>query len=51
MIGVGGLIGFSLFPKADTPNFIITVETPDGSSLAETDRALRYRGRQAQRDA
>lgn len=42
MIGVGGLIGFSLFPKADTPNFIITVETPDGSSLAETDRALRH---------
>ena len=42
MVGVGGLIGFSLFPKADTPNFIITVETPDGSSLAETDRALRH---------
>ncbi|HEY0683433.1 MAG TPA: efflux RND transporter permease subunit [Steroidobacter sp.] len=42
MIGVGGLIGFSLFPKADTPNFIITVETPDGSSLAETDRALKF---------
>ncbi|MDY6947664.1 MAG: efflux RND transporter permease subunit [Pseudomonadota bacterium] len=42
MIGVGGSIGFSLFPKADTPNFIITVETPDGSSLAETDRALKY---------
>ncbi len=33
MIGVGGIIGFSLFPKADTPNFLITVETPDGSSL------------------
>jgi multidrug efflux pump subunit AcrB len=42
MIGVGGIIGFSLFPKADTPNFIITVETPDGSSLAETDRALKF---------
>ncbi|HEY0941268.1 MAG TPA: efflux RND transporter permease subunit [Steroidobacter sp.] len=42
MIGVGALIGFSLFPKADTPNFIITVETPDGSSLAETDRALKF---------
>ena len=42
MIGIGGIIGFSLFPKADTPNFMITVETPDGSSLAETDRALRY---------
>jgi multidrug efflux pump subunit AcrB len=42
MIGVGALIGFSLFPKADTPNFRITVQTPDGSSLAETDRALRF---------
>jgi multidrug efflux pump subunit AcrB len=42
MIGVGAVIGFSLFPKADTPNFLVTVETPDGSSLAETDRALRF---------
>lgn len=42
MLAVGGMIGFSLFPKADTPNFIIAVETPDGSSLAETDRALRF---------
>lgn len=42
MVGVGAIIGFSLFPKADTPNFIISVETPDGSSLAETDRALRF---------
>ncbi|WP_206606062.1 efflux RND transporter permease subunit [Steroidobacter cummioxidans] len=42
MIGVGGIIGFSLFPKADTPNFIISVETPGGSSLAETDRALKF---------
>ena len=42
MLGVGGLIGFSLFPKADTPHFLVTVETPDGSSLAETDRALHF---------
>jgi multidrug efflux pump subunit AcrB len=42
MVGVGAIIGFSLFPKADTPNFLITVETPDGSSMAETDRALRF---------
>ena len=33
MLVVGGLIGFSLFPKADTPNFLIAVKTPDGSSL------------------
>jgi multidrug efflux pump subunit AcrB len=42
MIVVGGIIGFSLFPKADTPNFLIAVHAPDGSSLAETDKALRY---------
>ncbi len=42
MVGVGAAIGFSLFPKADTPHFRITVQTPDGSSLAETDRALRF---------
>jgi multidrug efflux pump subunit AcrB len=35
-------IGFSLFPPADIPQFRITVETPDGASLADTDRALRY---------
>jgi multidrug efflux pump subunit AcrB len=36
------LIGFSLFPSADIPQFRITVETPDGASLADTDRALRF---------
>jgi multidrug efflux pump subunit AcrB len=42
MLGVGAVIGFSLFPKADTPNFLVTVHTPDGSSMAETDKALRF---------
>jgi multidrug efflux pump subunit AcrB len=42
IVGCGKLIGFSLFPKADTPHFLITVETPDGSSLAETNRALQF---------
>jgi multidrug efflux pump subunit AcrB len=36
------VIGSSLFPKADTPQFVISVETPDGTSLAETDRAVRF---------
>lgn len=36
------LIGSSLFPKADTPQFLIQIEAPDGTSLAETDRALRF---------
>jgi len=36
------LIGFSLFPAADIPQFRVTIETPDGASLADTDRALRF---------
>src|SRR4051812_9033180 len=35
-------IGSSLFPKADTPQFLIQVESPNGSSLSETDRALHF---------
>ncbi len=34
------LIGFSLFPSADVPQFLIRVDAPDGASIAETDRAL-----------
>ncbi len=36
------VIGFSVFPPADIPQFRITIETPDGASLADTDRALVY---------
>ncbi|MEO8019158.1 MAG: efflux RND transporter permease subunit [Pseudomonadota bacterium] len=36
------VIGSSLFPKADTPQFLIQVESPNGTSLSETDRALRF---------
>jgi multidrug efflux pump subunit AcrB len=36
------VVGNSLFPKADTPQFLITVEAPDGTSLAATDAALRF---------
>jgi multidrug efflux pump subunit AcrB len=36
------LLGSSLFPKADTPQFLIQVDTPTGTSLSETDRALRF---------
>ena len=45
MVASFGLVpqlGFSLFPTADIPQFRITVETPTGASLADTDRALRY---------
>ncbi|MCW5573746.1 MAG: efflux RND transporter permease subunit [Steroidobacteraceae bacterium] len=36
------VIGSSLFPKADTPQFLIQVEAPAGASLEATDQALRF---------
>jgi multidrug efflux pump subunit AcrB len=36
------LIGFSLFPKAGVPQFLITIEAPRGSNIAETDKAVRF---------
>lgn len=41
-LGLVPVVGFSLFPKADTPQFLITITTPNGSSIEETDRALRF---------
>ena len=35
------VLGFSLFPSAETPYFLVRVETPEGSSIAATDRAVR----------
>ncbi|WP_394821867.1 efflux RND transporter permease subunit [Pendulispora albinea] len=35
-------IGFSLFPKAGVPQFMVQIETAEGASLAETDRAARF---------
>ena len=35
-------IGFSLFPKAGTPQFLVTVTAPDGSSLSVTDSAVAF---------
>jgi multidrug efflux pump subunit AcrB len=40
--GTVPLIGFSLFPSADVPQFLIRVDAPDGASVAETDRALHF---------
>ena len=34
-------IGFSVFPKAGIPQFLIHVQTPDGSSLDTTDAVVR----------
>jgi multidrug efflux pump subunit AcrB len=36
------VVGSSLFPKSNAPMFIIKIETPNGSSLAATDAALRF---------
>lgn len=35
-------VGFSLFPKAGMRQFIVQIETPEGSSLAETQKAAQY---------
>jgi multidrug efflux pump subunit AcrB len=35
-------IGFSLFPKAGLPQFMVSVETPDGSAVERTDAAVRH---------
>jgi len=36
------VIGFSLFPRSDTPQFLVRVTAPHGSSLESTDAAVRY---------
>lgn len=41
-LGAFPFIGFSLFPKAGIPQFLITIETPEGTSLSETDKATRF---------
>src|SRR4029453_12986699 len=43
-------VGFSLFPKAGTPRFLVHIETPEGSSVDGTDRAARFGGRGLARD-
>jgi multidrug efflux pump subunit AcrB len=36
------VVGFSLFPKAETPQFRVDVTAPEGASIAATDSAARY---------
>jgi multidrug efflux pump subunit AcrB len=40
-LGLVPVVGFSLFPKAGTPQFLVTVEAPTGASVVETDSAVR----------
>lgn len=47
-----GAIGSSLFPPAETPQFLVKIETQQGSSLEKTDEVLRFvEARLAQEEA
>jgi multidrug efflux pump subunit AcrB len=35
-------VGFSLFPKAETPQFHVDITAPEGASIAATDSAARF---------
>jgi len=41
-IGLFTFLGVSFFPKAEKPQFLININTPTGSSVTETDRAVRF---------
>ncbi|MGH7545502.1 MAG: efflux RND transporter permease subunit, partial [Gemmatimonadota bacterium] len=36
------LVGFSLFPKAETPQFYVNITAPEGASIEATERAARF---------
>lgn len=36
------IIGITVFPKSEKPQFLVNIETPLGTSLSETDKAVRY---------
>lgn len=41
-LGLFGSIGVSFFPKAEKPQFVININTPEGSSIDKTDAVVRY---------
>jgi multidrug efflux pump subunit AcrB len=41
-VPIAGAIGNSLFPPAGTPQFLIRIETPEGSSSAKTREAMAF---------
>ena len=49
-LSLSGRVGFGLFPASEKPQFLINIETPDGSSLSETNRVARYVETQLKRD-
>lgn len=45
VLGAGALapfVGFSLFPKAETPQFHVTITAPEGANIGATEAAARY---------
>lgn len=53
-VGALGLIpaaGWQLFPPTDAPYFMIEIETPEGSSVAATDRVVRRVAAAVEREA
>ena len=36
------VIGFSLFPKAGIPQYLVQIDAPDGATMATTDSAVRF---------
>jgi multidrug efflux pump subunit AcrB len=41
-LGLIPQLGFSLFPENDSPYFLVDIETPQGASVNETDRAVQF---------
>ncbi len=41
-LGLVPKLGFSLFPENDSPYFLVDVETPQGTAVSETDRAVLF---------
>ncbi len=41
-LGLFKVVGFSLFPKSEKPQFLVNIETPNSTSIFETDRVARY---------
>jgi multidrug efflux pump subunit AcrB len=48
-LGLFPLVGVSFFPKAEKPQFIINIDTPEGSSLDKTDSVAAYVERELMR--
>ena len=49
-LGFIPLLGFSLFPAAETPYFLVRIELPEGSSIAATDRVVQSISRDIARE-